>query len=111
MEIKQIVDKQREFFNGGATFSVDYRLDALKKLKQSILAHVDDLTVAFKADFNKCEFDVCSTEVGMVLQELNFCLKSKYKLKKQIRIKVLYQLHQYLRQNLNYKNFLCQKLA
>ena len=87
MEIKQIVDKQRDFFNGGATFSVDYRLDALKKLKQSILAHVDDLTVAFKTDFNKCEFDVCSTEVGMVLQELNFFLKRLRKLSRPTRVR------------------------
>lgn len=87
MGIKQIVNKQREFFNSGKTLSVEYRLDALKKLKKSIYAHTDEIFDAFKADFNKCEFDVCSTEIGMVMQELNYFLRHLKKLSRPVPVR------------------------
>ena len=35
--IEQIIEKQRRFFASGATLSVEYRIDALKKLKHTII--------------------------------------------------------------------------
>ena len=37
--IRNIVDTQRHFFYSGTTLNVDYRIQALKKLKAAILNH------------------------------------------------------------------------
>ncbi len=75
MTTEQILESQRTFFNSGVTFDVNFRLAQLKKLKQSIALNIKPLVQAFKDDFNKCEFDVYSTEVGMVMHELNYMIK------------------------------------
>ena len=36
-QIQQLVQKQRSFFETGATLSVDYRIDALKKLRAALV--------------------------------------------------------------------------
>lgn len=75
MTTQEVLISQREFFNTGATFDVDFRLNQLKKLKQSVFDNLDEVVAAFKQDYNKCEFDVIATELGLVLKELNYFLK------------------------------------
>ncbi len=76
MTTEQILNSQRAFFKKGETFDVDFRLTQLKKLKQSICENMRPLVQAFKEDYNKCEFDVYSTEVGMVMHELNYMIRN-----------------------------------
>ena len=52
-EIKDILEKQREFFRSGETISVEFRLRQLEKLRKSMVAHEDDLTEALKKDLGK----------------------------------------------------------
>ena len=85
--MEKIIEAQREFFNTNATKSYDFRLTALKKLKSEILNNYEDLISAFKIDYNKCEFDVVSTEIGMVLQELKFMIRHLKRLMKPKRAK------------------------
>lgn len=75
MDFKKIVDKQRAFFLSNATKSIEFRMSALKKLRKSLLENVPELVTAFKKDYNKCEFDVISTEVSMVQGEIDYMLK------------------------------------
>ena len=82
--MENILKKQNNFFKEGNTLSVNYRIDSLKKLKQSIFDNLEDLVKAFKEDYNKCEFDVYSTEVGLVIKEINYFIK---KLRKLSRVK------------------------
>lgn len=86
MTTQEVFKNQRVFFDTGKTFDVDFRLNQLKKLKQSILDCAQDLVVAFKTDYNKCEFDVYSTEVGLVIKELDYFLKNLKKLAKPKRV-------------------------
>ena len=86
MTTQQVFDKQRAFFNTGKTFDADFRLGQLKKLRQSILDYAQDLVVAFKSDYNKCEFDVYSTELALVIKELDYFLKNLKKLAKPKRV-------------------------
>lgn len=85
--MKKIIELQREYFLNGNTLDLDFRREQLLKLKESILAHYDDVVHAFKQDYNKCEFDVVTTEISMVLKELNFMLKNMKKLARPKRIK------------------------
>lgn len=70
--MKEILEKQREFFKRGATRTASFRLDALKKLRGSIIDNYDKIVSAFKADYNKNEFDAVATEIAMVVSEIDF---------------------------------------
>lgn len=88
MEIEEIVEKQRNAFlsNSGYGYSIKYRLDALRKIKASIFEKLEDLKKAFLLDYNKSEFDVLTTEVGLVINEINYMLKHIKKLSKRKRV-------------------------
>ena len=72
MEINQIVANQRAFFYSHKTQSLAFRKEVLYKLEKSIKQHQQDILDAFKKDFNKCEFDVLSTEVFCVKNEIKY---------------------------------------
>lgn len=82
----EILQKQKEFFNTKTTIDVNFRLTQLKKLKSQISVYYDQICSAFLKDLNKHEFDVVSTELGLVVKELNFMLKNLKKLAKPKRV-------------------------
>ena len=45
-EIQNILEKQHKFFQTGQTLPVNYRIEQLKKLKDSIIRHEPDLNLA-----------------------------------------------------------------
>ena len=75
MEIEKVVELQREYFNNGYTRDIEVRKNNLIKLRKSIVDHMPQIMEAFRADYNKSEFDVLSTEVGMVMGEIKYMLK------------------------------------
>lgn len=75
MNIASIVARQRSFFESGATRSLAFRMDALKKLQKAIRENEPLINAAMKADLNKSPFETYMTETGMVLDELHFHLK------------------------------------
>ncbi len=74
-EISQIVQKQRKYFETGVTLSVDYRLEALRKLKTAMTERESDIAAALQADLGKSAFEGYMCETGMVLSEINYMLK------------------------------------
>ena len=74
MNIEQTVSAQRAYFKKGETLSLDFRKDALKRLKASILAHEGDINAALRADLNKSASEAYMCEVGMTLAELSYVL-------------------------------------
>ena len=74
--MENVLNKQKDFFKKGKTLDVKFRIETLKKLKESILVNLDELVKAFKEDYNKCEFDVYSTEVGLVIKEIDYFIKN-----------------------------------
>ena len=87
MEIKELVSLQREYFYKKETYDVNFRLKVLKEIKELLFKYKDRFIEAFKEDYNKCEFDVISTEFGLVIQEINYMLKHLRKLSKPKRVK------------------------
>ena len=65
----------QNYFKTGETKSYAFRLKQLKKLKQSILKHEDDLYDALNKDLKKSKEETWVTETGMVLSELSAALK------------------------------------
>src|SRR6266496_1069451 len=65
----------RRYFDGGNTLPYTFRREQLKKLKQSILNHEQDLYDALYADLKKSPEETWVTETGLVISELNAAIK------------------------------------
>lgn len=71
-----LVEKQRAYFDSGATRPVKYRLEQLKKFKKVLLQYEDKLSEAVKRDFNKPVFETYTTEIGIILEEIGVMIKN-----------------------------------
>jgi acyl-CoA reductase-like NAD-dependent aldehyde dehydrogenase len=94
MKIEQIpetVRKQREFFNTDATKDIAFRRKNLLKLREVILQNQKKIEEALWKDLHKSEYEVWSTEIGLVLKELRVLLKNmkKWSRKKTVRTPLL----------------------
>ena len=74
-EIKNLVTKQRSYFQTGATLSVEARLKALRKLYAAIYVHQREIHAALREDLGKSNFESYMCETGMVLDEISCMLK------------------------------------
>lgn len=74
-EIHKLVNRQHEYFATGATLPVDYRIDALCRLKASILKHESEIAEALRQDLGKSNSESYMCEIGMVLSELSFLIR------------------------------------
>lgn len=70
------LEKLRQYFNSGATKPYHFRREQLKRLKESILKHEQDLYNALYADLKKSPEESWVTETGMVIAELNAAIRS-----------------------------------
>lgn len=85
-EITEIVSKQNDYFNRGQTFSIDSRIQALKKLYKAIIAHEEEIKQALKEDLGKSHIEGYMCEVGLVLSEITYMLKHVKKYAKDKRV-------------------------
>ncbi len=72
MNISAIVASQRTFFKSHATLDIEYRKNALGKLKAVLQSNERLLHDAIYADFGKSEFDNYATELGILYKEINY---------------------------------------
>ena len=86
MTVKELVEKQRRFFETGVTFPVRYRKDALKKLKRAILDFEPEIKAALAADLGKSASEAYMTEIGMTLAELSWIIKHVGKMARKKRV-------------------------
>lgn len=71
----EIVKKQRDYFNSGATRSYDFRIKALEKLKNAIEKNENKIFEAMKTDLGKSAYESYETEIALVLGEIKFAMK------------------------------------
>ena len=74
-EIKELVTKQRRYFQTGATLPVSTRIDALHRLYAAITEHEKEINDALRKDLGKSGFESYMCETGMVLEELSYMIK------------------------------------
>ncbi|MBL0145194.1 MAG: aldehyde dehydrogenase [Chitinophagaceae bacterium] len=65
----------KTYFKTSVTKPYKFRIEQLKKLRQSILNHEEDLYNALNTDLKKSKEETWVTETGMVLSELNAAIK------------------------------------
>ena len=93
-EIKDIVTRQRKYFQTGATLPVSSRLTALQKLYHAISGHEAEIHDALKKDLGKSGFESYMCETGMVLEEISYMLKHTPKFAREQRVRTpLAQFH------------------
>ncbi|WP_455542874.1 aldehyde dehydrogenase [Intestinibacter sp.] len=86
MDISKLVKKQKDFFETGKTKDVDFRIESLNKLQESIKKYEQKIGQALKEDLNKSEFESYMTEIGMALSDLSFIKKRVRKWSKDKRV-------------------------
>ena len=84
-QIQQIVAQQREYFATGKTMNVQFRVNKLRELKETIKANEDKINAALQADLCKSPFESYMCEVGMTLAELSCQIKNTKKWSKGTR--------------------------
>ena len=78
--IDKILESQKEFYNSGATKSLEFRKKSLIELKNVIKKYEKEILLALNKDLCKSEFEAYVTEIGIVLEEINFMLKNMKRL-------------------------------
>lgn len=86
-KILETYNKQKEFFKKGKTLDIEYRLDALRKLKKVIKDNEEEILEALREDLGKSDFEGYTTEVSLVYEEINIALKKLKSWAKNKRVK------------------------
>lgn len=84
--VVETIQNQRHFFRSDVTKDVAFRIEQLKKLKKTIHKYEKDIYHALKADLHKPTFESYATEVGMVVKEIDFCIKNVEKWAKRKKV-------------------------
>lgn len=74
-DIKNIVTKQRAFFHTGATLDVNFRIQALKRLKLCIQKQERAISEAIQKDLGKSGFESYMCETGLTLSEISYMIR------------------------------------
>ena len=74
-QIAAIVSDQRRYFATGATLPVEYRIEALKKLRQLLLDNEAAIAEALRSDLGKSPMEGYMCETGMVVSEISYLLR------------------------------------
>lgn len=82
MNIDEILIKQKEFFNSGATIPIKFRIMMLKKLYSAVKDNEAEINKALKADLGKSDFEGFMCEVGLSLTEISYMIKNTKKFAK-----------------------------
>lgn len=75
MNIDQILESQRKYFQSGATLPVSFRIEMLKKLKNTVRKYETEIGSALKADLGKSDYESYMCETGLVLSELSYMIR------------------------------------
>lgn len=86
-QIREIKEKQSLFFKSGATHSVTFRKNMLKRLYESIRQHEEEIEKALYLDLGKSETEAYMCEVGLTLSEISHLLKNISRYSKEKRVK------------------------
>ncbi|MGL5614916.1 MAG: aldehyde dehydrogenase [Sarcina sp.] len=83
----EIYEGQKAFFKTGKTLDIEYRLDALRKLKNVMKKYEKEALEAIREDLGKSEFESYTTEVSLVYEEINVAIKNLRKWSKNKKVK------------------------
>lgn len=74
-DVVRACTKLHDFFATGTTRSLDFRRNALCSLRSYLKEHEDEALAALQQDLGKAPFEGYATELGIVYDEIRYCLK------------------------------------
>ena len=80
--MNEIIEKQRKFFASGKTLDVNYRIEALKRLRSTIYKYEDKIRDAIYSDLGKSADEAYFCETGLVISEISYMIKNTKKFAK-----------------------------
>jgi aldehyde dehydrogenase (NAD+) len=86
-DILDLLQQQDEFFKSKETQSVAFRKKSLIRLKKAILDNEDEILDALYKDLRKPKFEAYTSEIAVVITELEYFIKNIEKLAKPKRVK------------------------
>lgn len=87
MNYAEILQSQKKFFNSHKTKDLNFRKTQLKKLKNLIKKHENQLYEAIYKDFGKSEFETFGTEISFIYKDIDYYLKNLNSLAKPKKVK------------------------
>ncbi|MFT3920577.1 aldehyde dehydrogenase [Cloacibacterium sp.] len=87
MNYTEILQSQKTFFNSHKTKDLNFRKTQLKKLKNLIKKHENQLYEAIYKDFGKSEFETFGTEISFIYKDIDYYLKNLNSLAKPKKVK------------------------
>ncbi len=96
-EVKQMLQAHREYYATGETRKIDFRIGALKRFKTAIQKNEKEILDALYQDLGKNEFEAYTTEVGFILDSLNYFIKNIRRWAKPKRVRA--SIHQFPSRN------------
>ncbi|MBQ8383587.1 MAG: aldehyde dehydrogenase [Clostridia bacterium] len=87
MNVTEILEKQRRYFQSGATLPVKFRIEMLKKLHAAIRAREDEINAALQKDLGKSAYESYMCEVGLTLSEISYLIRHTRKFAKEKRVR------------------------
>lgn len=87
MNYTEILQNQKTFFNSHKTKDLNFRKTQLKKLKNLIKKHENQLYEVIYKDFGKSEFETFGTEISFIYKDIDYYLKNLNSLAKPKKVK------------------------
>ncbi|MCR4955159.1 MAG: aldehyde dehydrogenase family protein [Lachnospiraceae bacterium] len=70
-QIEKLVAAQRTFFRGGRTYSIEWRILQLKRLRKAIAEHEEVMEDALYKDLGRSKAEAYFCDIGSVIAEIN----------------------------------------
>ena len=75
-DFTEICRLQKDYFNSGETLSLKFRISQLKKLREVIVAHEQEIFEVLYKDLMKSQFEAFGSEIGQVIKEIDFTISN-----------------------------------
>ena len=85
--IQDLLEQQDLFFSSKKTLSIEFRKKSLVKLRKEIKQNENAILNALYQDLRKPKFEAYTSEIGLVINELDYFIKNIAKLSKPKRVK------------------------
>ena len=86
-EIQALVEQQRKFYKSGATLSLKFRKEQLKKLYSAVKTRESEINDALRSDLGKSSYEAFMCESGLALTEISYMIKHLRKLARPARVR------------------------
>lgn len=94
LELDDLLNKQKEYFNSKITLNPKYRILALKRLYKAINDNIELIYKALNKDLGKSRVEAYMCEIGLVLNEISYMIRNVKKFSKPKKVKTpLAQFH------------------